>query len=228
MTTKRRISGLYAVTPETADSGALFARVSAALAGGARLVQYRNKSTDRELRREQASGLRQLCRTHGALLIVNDDAALALAVHADGVHLGRDDLPLAQARIQLGPDPLIGVSCYDSLPRALEAQKLGADYVAFGSFHASAVKPQAVRAPIELLYQARAALHVPVVAIGGIDQDNARVLIESGAHALAVITALFDAPDTAAAARCFAALFPLSDGTIEPAGAPSASTASAC
>jgi thiamine-phosphate pyrophosphorylase len=222
-----KISGLYAVTPQTADSSALFARVAAALAGGARLVQYRNKSADQQLRREQAAGVQRLCRMHGALLIINDDVTLACAMQADGVHLGRDDLPPAQARVELGPDLLIGVSCYDSLPRAMEAQKLGADYVAFGSFHASAVKPGAVRAPLELLRRARVALDVPVVAIGGIEPDNSRALIEAGADALAVITALFDAPDTAAVARRFVALFPVPDGMTESGRALRSNSASA-
>jgi thiamine-phosphate pyrophosphorylase len=203
----RRLSGLYAVTPETSDGGWLGARVEAALAGGARIVQYRSKSNDPQVRREQCAPLVERCRAYGALLIVNDDVGLARELNADGVHLGREDMPPAAARAELGPGILIGVSCYDSLPRALEAQHQGADYVAFGSFFPSPVKPHAARAPLVLLRAARSVLGLPIVAIGGITPDNARALVEAGADALAVISSLFHAPDTLAAARTFAGLF---------------------
>ena len=204
---KRRISGLYAVTPETRDSAWLVAQVERALSGGARIVQYRNKSLDRELRCRQAAHLRDLCGEHHAVLIVNDDVALALEIGADGVHLGRDDQSPIAARSVLGTGKLIGVSCYDSLARAGEAQASGADYVAFGSFFPSSVKPQAVRASVELLREARAQLTLPIVAIGGITPDNGGALVKAGADALAVISALFQVTDTLSAARAFAQLF---------------------
>ncbi len=201
------IRGLYAVTPDTSDEGWLYARVDAVLAGGARMVQYRSKRVDARRRRQQAGRLLESCRTHGALLIVNDDVGLARELGADGVHLGREDMPPAAARVALGDGALIGVSCYNSLGRAREAQADGADYVAFGSFFPSAVKPDAVRAPLELLRAASALLDLPVVAIGGITPDNGRGLIEAGADALAVISALFQVPDSCAAAQTLAALF---------------------
>jgi thiamine-phosphate pyrophosphorylase len=204
---KRRISGLYAVTPETRDGDWLAAQVERALIGGARVVQYRNKSADRDLRRRQAARLRDLCRQHEAVLIINDDVDLALEIDADGVHLGRDDQSLVEARAMLGAGKLIGVSCYDSLRRAGEAQNFGADYVAFGSFFPSSVKPQAVRASLELLREARLQLTLPIVAIGGITPDNGAALVEAGADALAVISALFQVTDTLSAARAFAHLF---------------------
>jgi thiamine-phosphate pyrophosphorylase len=204
---KRRISGLYAVTLETPDGDWLAVQVERALIGGARVVQYRNKSADRDLRRRQAARLRDLCREHGAVLIINDDVGLALEVGADGVHLGRDDQRLVEARAALGTGRLIGVSCYDSLALAGEAQKSGADYVAFGSFFPSSVKPQAVRASLELLREARLQLTLPIVAIGGITPDNGAALVEAGADALAVISALFQVADTQSAARAFARLF---------------------
>jgi thiamine-phosphate pyrophosphorylase len=207
MKKSRRLSGLYAVTPETSDGRWLSARVEAALAGGARIVQYRSKSNDPQVRREQCAPLAERCRAYGALLIVNDDVRLARELNADGVHLGRDDMPPIAARAELGAGMLIGVSCYDSLPRAMEAQQQGADYVAFGSFYPSPVKPHAARAPLALLRSARAMLGLPIVAIGGITPDNARALVEAGADALAVISSLFHAPDTLAAARAFAGLF---------------------
>ncbi|MEO8443131.1 MAG: thiamine phosphate synthase, partial [Betaproteobacteria bacterium] len=169
------IKGLYAVTPDLADTALLVARVETVLAAGARLLQYRNKPADARTRREQAAALRDACRRHGATLIINDDVALAAALDADGVHVGVDDAALLDARAQLGPDKIIGVSCYADLSRARAAAAQGADYVAFGSFFASPVKPGAVRAPLSLLQAART-LGVPVVAIGGITAANAGAL----------------------------------------------------
>ncbi len=200
------IKGLYAVTPDVADTALLLAKVETVLAAGARLLQYRNKSADAARRGEQARALRAVCRRHAATLIINDDVTLARAIDADGVHVGADDPALALAREQLGSQKIIGVSCYDDLPRARAAATQGADYVAFGSFFASAVKPGAVRAPLSVLPAARA-LGVPVVAIGGITLDNARTLIAAGADAVAVISALFAAPDPAGATRDFCRLF---------------------
>jgi thiamine-phosphate pyrophosphorylase len=204
---RRAIRGLYAVTPDTDDTAALVRRVTAAIAGGAALVQYRNKIAGPELRLEQASALTSLCRGRGALLIVNDALDVARAVDADGVHLGRDDGPVAPAREALGPGKIVGISCYRSLETAQAALAAGADYVAFGSFFPSSVKPGAVRAPLELLTQARQTMTAPIVAIGGITAENGGALVRAGADALAVISAVFAAPDVEAAARAFAPLF---------------------
>jgi thiamine-phosphate pyrophosphorylase len=201
------VRGLYAITPETSDAARLERDTAAVIAGGARLVQYRNKTGQLESRRLQARLLRALCHANGVPLIVNDDIELARDVEADGVHLGKDDGSLEAARALLGPAALIGVSCYGDLDRALDAQSAGASYVAFGSFYASSVKPGAVRAPIELLREARAVLRIPIVAIGGITADNALPLIRAGADAVAVISALFDCDDPQAAAQTFARLF---------------------
>jgi thiamine-phosphate pyrophosphorylase len=204
---RKPISGLYAVTPDTRDSDWLADQVEQALTGGARIVQYRNKSAEPELRRRQAVRLRDLCREHEAVVIINDDVDLALEIDADGVHLGRDDRSLVEARSALDHTKLIGVSCYDSLARAAEAQRCGADYVAFGSFFPSGVKPHAARASVVLLREARAAVTIPIVAIGGITPQNGPTLVEAGADALAVISALFQVADTLSAARAFAELF---------------------
>lgn len=201
------ISGLYAITPEQLDTARLLQQVRAALAGGAAVVQYRSKSQDVALQHEQASELLALCHAFDVPLIVNDSLRLADLAGADGVHLGREDGSLRQARIVLGAEKMIGVSCYNNLELALEAEAGGADYVAFGSFFPSATKPGAVAAPLELLQQARKRLHVPIVAIGGITPDNAPVLIEAGAAAVAVISGLFDAPDIELAARQYSQLF---------------------
>lgn len=202
-----RVQGLYAVTPEDADSTRLLQRVRAALEGGARLVQYRNKSAPAAQRLEQATALCKLCNQHGAALIVNDDLELALAVDAHGLHLGREDGSIAAARARLGPHKLLGASCYRDLDNAARALAEGADHIAFGSFFVSTVKPGAVRSSPSLLTDAKQKFGVPVVAIGGITTENARLLIDAGADSVAVITALFSAPDIAQAARDFNALF---------------------
>jgi thiamine-phosphate pyrophosphorylase len=203
----RAIAGLYALTPDISETRAMSASVGAALDGGAAAIQYRNKTAAPDLRLQQARVLRALCAEHGAAFIVNDDVDLAHAVIADGVHLGRDDASIADARARLHRGALIGASCYDSLDRAEAAVAAGADYVAFGSFYPSSTKPQAARAGLSLILAAKARWTVPVVAIGGITVANAPVLIDAGADAVAVISALFDARDVAAAARSFVALF---------------------
>ncbi len=205
MRTKRGIEGLYAVTPDLTSE--LTHRVRLALRGGARILQYRNKSADAELKLRQAQALRELTREFGATFIINDDARLAAQVDADGVHLGGEDGSVAAARKLLGSQKLIGASCYNRVPLAVEAVHQGADYVAFGAFFTSSVKPGAVRAAVDMLQQAKTELRVPIVAIGGITQQNGAALVEAGADALAVISALWNAPDIEASARGFSTLF---------------------
>jgi len=201
----RRLVGLYAVTPDLADTADLVARVEAALAGGAGVIQYRSKCTDAALRYGQAEALARSTRERGALFIVNDDAALCAAVGADGVHIGADDGSIAAARERVGPDRIIGVSCYDDFAQAEAAVAAGADYVAFGSFFLSATKPGARRADIGLLGRAKA-FGVPIVAIGGITAVNARELARAGADAVAVISAVFDGGDPAVVTRATRAI----------------------
>jgi len=192
----RRLAGLYAVTPDLADTADLVARVEAAITGGASAIQYRNKTADPALARAQAAALARVHAARGALYFVNDDPLLAAAVGADGVHVGEDDGAIAAARAIVGPDRLVGVSCYNEFERARAAVAAGADYVAFGSFFLSSVKPEALRAELSLLRDA-SSLGVPVVAIGGIDADNAGDLFAAGADAVAVISAVFAAGDVA-------------------------------
>ena len=202
-----RLRGLYAVTPDEASTAHLLTLVRGAFAGGACILQYRNKVANAALRREQATALHALCNEYGATLIINDDLDLALAVNADGLHLGGEDGSLAAARAQLGPNKLLGASCYRSLENAERAIAEGADHIAFGSFFVSTVKPGAVRSSPSLLTEAKRKFNVPVVAIGGITLHNASQLIVAGADSVAVITALFGAPDVAMAAQKFNALF---------------------
>ena len=204
-----KLSGLYAITPDCADGEILVAKVRAALEyvhlGGWAALQYRNKTAGAAQRTAEAKALRALCRAHAVPFIVNDDVELALAVGADGAHLGRDDGALVGARARLG-DRLLGASCYDRLDLARAALAAGADYVAFGSVYPSTIKPGAVRAPLELFAAARA-LGAPVVAIGGITLERAPEVLHAGADCLAVISDLFDAPDIAQRARAYASLF---------------------
>lgn len=200
------LRGLYAITPELDDTEELAARVQASLSGGAALIQYRAKHADSARALEQARRLAGLCRSYSVPLIVNDSVELALAAGADGVHVGRDDLDPRRARAAF-PRAIIGMSCYDDPALARAAAASGADYVAIGSVFPSATKPAAKRARLESLAAAKAASGLPVVAIGGITLGNGAEVIAAGADMLAVIAAVFEATDVAAAARGFAALF---------------------
>ncbi|MCX7673408.1 MAG: thiamine phosphate synthase [Thiobacillaceae bacterium] len=199
-------SGLYALTPDWDDTARLLAATEPILQAGCRWLQYRHKTAPAALRLAQARALRALTRRYGAHLIINDDVRLALAVGADGAHLGRDDGDLAAARMALGPSRVLGASCYQNLQLAHRAVAAGADYVAFGSVFPSTTKPQAAHAPLALIGQARRELPVAVVAIGGITLDNAAAVLAAGAHALAVIGAVYTARDPGAAAAGLLAL----------------------
>jgi len=201
-----RLRGLYAITPVLADTHVLCDRVAQVVAGGTSLVQYRAKDIDHDLALEQARAIGAICRGAGALFIVNDSIELARASGADGVHVGREDAGVAEAR-RAWPRGIVGVSCYDDPQRAAAAAREGADYVAIGSVFASSTKPGARRAPLEAIANASRLSRLPVAAIGGIDLDNARLARDAGADMLAVISAVFGAPDIALAARSFAALY---------------------
>lgn len=207
MKAKPGIEGLYVITPDRTDTDELLRCVRFALQGGARVLQYRNKSADAALMLRQAHALRELTHEFDTTYIVNDDAQLAFQVDADGVHLGSEDGTMAQARALLGDEKIIGVSCYNRISLALEAVQQGANYVAFGAFFSSRVKPDAEKADLSLLPTARRELSVPIVAIGGITQQNGGALIAAGATSLAVISAVFDASDIETAAHEFSTLF---------------------
>lgn len=204
------LSGLYAVTPDDPLLPRLSALVKAALEGGVRIVQYRNKTAPAPLRRAQAAELLRICRAYGARLIVNDDFWLAVEIGADGAHIGRDDAPggsLKAARDALGPQRLLGVSCYNELARAEDAVAAGADYLAVGSVFASGTKPQATRASLDMLAETRRRFNRPVAAIGGITLDNAPEVIAAGADMLAVVNDLFNAMNIKARAEAYQTLW---------------------
>jgi thiamine-phosphate pyrophosphorylase len=200
------LKGLYAIT-DGKEGDLLLAQAQIALSNGVRILQYRDKSQDHLRRLTEAKALAHLCRAHDALFIVNDDVQLAAAVAANGVHLGRDDPDLAQARQNLGPSAIIGVSCYNQLDRAQVAVEQGADYLAFGRFFPSRTKPEAVLADPGLLHQAKRKWRLPLVAIGGITPENGGLLTQAGADMLAVIQGVFGQADIAEACRRFQRLF---------------------
>lgn len=201
------LRGLYAVTPDDPLLPRMSALVREALLGGVRVVQYRNKSAPPPLFRAQAAELLRICHAAGALLIVNDNPEIAADIGADGVHVGREDGGVARARAVVGPDCIVGASCYDAFELAEAAVRDGADYVAFGAMFPSSVKPGAVPASMTLLTEAKRKLNVPVCAIGGIKTSNVQTLIDAGTDMAAVITDLFDAPDIATRAREFQRIF---------------------
>jgi thiamine-phosphate pyrophosphorylase len=200
--------GLYAITDSRLiPAGELTQRVSLAIAGGATMIQYRDKGQATSAGIDEIISLAALCRQQCIPLIVNDDVELAAAVGAAGVHLGRDDTSLQAARTRLGTEAIIGVSCYNDLQRARQAAQAGADYVAFGRFYPSRSKPEAVPADPGLLAQATTELSIPVAAIGGITPANGPALLAAGASLLAAIHGIFGQPDIEAAAQQYAALF---------------------
>jgi thiamine-phosphate pyrophosphorylase len=201
------LQGLYLVTPDWDDTGSLLAVTGKALEAGAALVQYRNKTAVPELRREQAAALLALCRRHGRQLVINDHLDLCRELDADGVHLGGADAPVAAARAALGPDKIVGASCYGQLALAHAAQDAGASYVAFGGFYPSKVKVYVASTPLHIVAQARTALRLPVVVIGGMTAANARPLVGLGTHMVAAISSVYLAADPFAAARAFVDLF---------------------
>lgn len=200
-------SGIYAITDSALKGDDIASQVARAIEGGARVVQYRDKSTDNSLREQEARAILGTCRARGVPLLINDDIELAKRIGADGVHLGREDGALADARERLGSGAIIGVSCYNQLALAQDAEAAGADYVAFGRFFSSQSKPLAVQADPQLLQQASRTLRCPVVAIGGISTDNGARLIQAGADMLAVIRGIFAADDITQATRSLQLLF---------------------
>jgi len=203
----RNWQGLYAITDSRFKGDDIAQQVLKALQGGARVIQYRDKSDDTALRLKEAAAIAEVCKTNNVIFIVNDDIELAKAVNADGVHLGHTDASFDKARDILGDTAAIGVSCYADIERAKAAQTMGASYVAFGLFFSSSTKPNAPTVSLDVLVEAKKQLNVPVVAIGGITQDNGAPLINSGADMLAVVNGVFGAPDITLAAQSICNLF---------------------
>lgn len=209
---KSHYSGIYAIADEELLRGRdIFAAVEQALAGGISMLQYRNKlannSGSSNASVNTAKQLAGLCKSYRVPLIINDNVDLCLAVAADGVHLGGSDQDLPSARACLGEDAIIGATCHASIEQALIAQRQTADYIAFGRFFPSSSKPEAPAAHLGLLTEARAALSIPIVAIGGINKENGASALKAGADMLAVIHAIFGGVQVAAQSRQLVSMY---------------------
>jgi len=201
------IKGLYAITPDSADLNTLIQKTKSAIEGGAFMVQYRSKIQDRDVKMQQCAAILRLCREYEIPCIVNDDVEMCRVLEADGVHLGEKDDNIAEVRHILGEDAIIGSSCYDQLDRAKSAQKEGASYVAFGAMFPTSTKPNAPRATLALLKEAKREIQIPIVAIGGITVNNAHDVIKTGIDAIAVINSLYEAKSIKETAETFAKMF---------------------
>jgi len=201
------IKGLYAITPDSADLNTLIQKTKSAIEGGAFMVQYRSKIQDRDVKMQQCAAILRLCREYEIPCIVNDDVDMCRILEADGVHLGEKDDNIAEVRHILGEDAIIGSSCYDQLDRAKSAQKEGASYVAFGAMFPTSTKPNAPRASLALLKEAKREIQIPIVAIGGITVNNAHDVIKTGIDAIAMINSLYEAKSIKETAETFAKMF---------------------
>lgn len=201
------MKGLYIVTPDWDDTDKMVAATEAALKGGVSLVQYRHKTASPGLRTEQASQLLALCRQYDRPFIINDFVELCLELGADGIHVGGTDAPVAEVRKAIGPDKILGASCYGSMELAQKAHEAGASYVAFGGFYPSRVKKYEVTTPVDIITRAKQQLPVPVVVIGGMTQENSVPLIKAGTDMVAAISSVYMTDDPQAAARRFVQLF---------------------
>jgi thiamine-phosphate pyrophosphorylase len=205
--TMKVTSGIYAITDcENIDDHEVIEKSKQILSVGISLFQYRNKTKDKKNKKELALELQSLCLKYDTPFIINDDVDLAKELNADGVHLGQNDEGINNARKKLG-SKIIGISCYNDLNRAVEAEKAGADYIAFGSFFPSVTKPDARKVKIELLNEAESILTIPIVAIGGITPENGKLLIDAKADFLAIISGLYSATNTINATQTYNNLF---------------------
>ncbi|MDB3869562.1 thiamine phosphate synthase [Candidatus Thioglobus sp.] len=185
-----KIRGIYAITPDVPLNLDQVEKVITQ--HHISILQYRRKTTDDGLKLEEATKLRQLCLQHHTLFIINDDINLAQKVDADGVHLGKSDASIEQAHQLLKQDAIIGVSCYDDINLAINAQEKGASYVAFGALFSSSTKPDAPHCSLDIITQARQILKVPIVGIGGIDFNNQEYAFQAGCTAVAMVRALYE------------------------------------
>ena len=201
------MNGLYIVTPDWDDTERLLSVSEHALQGGAMLLQYRHKTAGPELRRTQAIALQALCRRYARPFIINDYVELCMELNADGIHVGGTDASVAAVRAAVGPDKIVGASCYGSLQLARDAHLAGASYVAYGGFYPSRVKKYPLTTSIDILAQSKAEIPLPSVVIGGMTPQNSAPLVSAGADMVAAISSVYLADDPQAAARAFADLF---------------------
>lgn len=205
-TSRKNLKGLYAITDPNLLGTDLIAKTEQAILGGINILQYRNKTASIEQQEQEARILASLCKKNNVTFIINDNVELAIKVNADGVHIGQEDTQLRQARKLLGENKIIGVTCNNQINLAQDAQEQGANYVAFGRFFTSLTKPSAPQAKLSLLNEAKKILHIPIVAIGGITQEFAPLLLKEGVDMLAVIHGIFGEKDILDATRQFVAI----------------------
>tara|TARA_B100000683_G_scaffold188182_1_gene181470 strand:- start:146 stop:820 length:675 start_codon:yes stop_codon:yes gene_type:complete len=201
------LNGTYGITPDNLPSEALIEKIRSSLMGGVKILQYRNKGNNWAKKIEEISEIKKICQKYNVPFIINDNLNIALEVDADGLHVGKDDVSIKKARESLGNNKMLGVSCYGDLQRATKAEKLGADYIAFGSFFKSKTKPKAPLIEKNILEKARYICQCPIVAIGGITPENGSELLKNGADMLAVADAIFSSKDCKLNAQKMARLF---------------------
>ncbi|MGH1537438.1 MAG: thiamine phosphate synthase [Gammaproteobacteria bacterium] len=190
----QHLKGLYVIADATCiGTDKLLSKTEEVISAGVKIIQYRDKINSQDVRYKIAEALRTLTHDHECSLLINDDIHLAQSIEADGVHLGKNDDTIKHARDLLGNDKIIGASCYAEFENALTAIRASANYIAFGSFYPSTIKPYAPKAGVELLIQAKREFKIPVCAIGGITPQNSTRLLDAGADMLAVISAIFNA-----------------------------------
>ncbi|MGN0918085.1 MAG: thiamine phosphate synthase [Oxalobacter sp.] len=202
------MKGLYIVTPDWDDTAKLVDVTEKALKGGAQIVQYRHKTAGPEQRLEQAKALQVLCRQYNRTFIVNDYVDLALEIGADGIHVGGTDAPVAKVRAAVGPNKIVGASCYGSLVLASNAVSAGASYVAFGGFFPSRVKKYPVTTPPTVVADwKKENPAMPVCVIGGMTAENSASLVKLGADMVAAVSGVYFQDDPEAAAKEYVAMF---------------------
>ena len=203
------LKGLYVITDKKLIPRDRFIEtVEKAIQGGAKIIQLREKDTPEEEIIRLGKELLKITRRYGIPLIINDSPKLAMEIGADGVHLGKDDTEISEARKILGGEAIIGVSCYGDVERGLQAEKEGADYLAFGTPFFTPTKPDRKTTPFEILKEAKRRIKtIPIFAIGGITKGNAKSVLETGVDGIAVITAVFSSPNPEEAARNLADFF---------------------
>ena len=200
---KSIIRGLYAITPDCDDTPLLIGNVVKALEAGISVLQYRNKGASQQLKTQQASLMKKLCQQHDVPFIINDDVNLCHTLDADGVHLGKDDSNLDEVRDILGSDKIIGISCYNDGERVQTMLSKSCNYIALGACFPSSTKPNAPHASSEFIKQIMTQANKPVVAIGGINLDNCRSVLNCGVNAIAVVNEIFSSRDITQTVKTF-------------------------
>ena len=199
--------GIYVISDcKNRASNDLLETTEEILSAGISLFQFRDKNSKYELKKILAKRLQVLCRKYKTPFIINDDVELAKEISADGVHLGKNNMNINKARNILGKK-IIGVSCYNNLENAICAEKLGANYIAFGSFFNSPTKPDAMKAEIKLLVKSKSKLKIPIVAIGGITPENGGQLVKSKVDFLAVISGIYQSENIRDSINSYKKLF---------------------